>query len=478
MKFRLRTIFSTAAMLACPAILLGVCAADVSAYQGVTSPTENTVASPDSILVARSPDAEWTARSTRTLSQLPVLSLDSSCSRYGGIAGTKYASTGFFHAKKIKNRWWLVDPDGHLFINKGVTSVRTINSEGAKASLRQKFGTEKKWAAFTSGLLLQHGFNGLGPWSDRVTLPCPETPLVYTKLWNFMSAYGKQRGGIYQASGHTGYPQGCPFIFDPEFPEFCMKHAAQLRDTKDDPWLLGHFTDNELPWKIGMLENYLKLPNDDPGHRAATQWLARRHGPDLKLKKITRKDRTEFLAFAADTYFKIVTSAIRKHDPNHLVLGSRFHGHTLKNPSVFQAAGRHLDVVSVNYYHAWSPDLNLVHSWEENAKKPILITEWYAKAEDSGLSNTSGAGWLVKTQADRAAFYQNFTLGLLESRVCVGWHWFRYCDNDPAEKGTDPSNRDANKGIFSNRYQPYQELLGAMKEVNRRTYSIIEHFDK
>lgn len=117
-------------------------------------------------------------------------------------------------------------------------------------------------------------------------------------------------------------------------------------------------------------------------------------------------------------------------------------------------------------------------SWEKSSKKPILITEWYAKAEDSGLGNTSGAGWLVKTQKDRAAFYQNFTLGLLESRVCVGWHWFRYCDNDPTEKGTDPSNRDANKGLFTNRYQPYSELLQSTKEVNLRTHSIINHFDK
>jgi len=174
----------------------------------------------------------------------------------------------------------------------------------------------------------------------------------------------------------------------------------------------------------------------------------------------------------------IVTSAIRKHDPNHLILGSRFHGRVLKVPSLLEAAGRHLDVISVNYYHAWTPNVELMTTWERSAKKPILITEWYAKAEDSGLGNTSGAGWLVKTQADRAAFYQNFTLGLLESKVCVGWHWFRYSDNDPQEKGTDPSNLDANKGIVSSRYRPYKELLRSMKQINFRTQGIIEYFDQ
>ena len=468
--------------LAIAAILISACAENVSAFQTSTAPTEKAVEPPaaelDSILVAPGHRGEWTAKPTRTLARLPQLSLDPSFSRYGGVAETKYAATGFFHTRKIGNRWWLVDPDGHLFIHKGVTSVKMLRSDGAKASFRKKFGNKEKWASSTSDLLIQHGFNGLGPWCDRRMLPCPETPLVHTKIWNFMSTYGKQRGGTYQASGHIGYPQDCPFIFDPEFPEFCMKHARRLSDSKNDPWLLGHFTDNELPWRIGMLDNYLKLPATDPGNRAATDWLARRHGPDFQPDQIVAKDRADFLAFAADTYFSIVTAAIRKHDPNHLILGSRFHGRVIKVPSLFEAAGRHLDVVSVNYYHAWTPDLDLMSSWEENSKKPILITEWYAKAQDSGLGNTSGAGWLVRTQADRAAFYQNFTLGLLESRVCVGWHWFRYSDNDPTEKGTDPSNRDANKGIFSNRYQPYQELLSAMKDVNLRTYSIIEHFDK
>ena len=30
--------------------------------------------------------------------------------------------------------------------------------------------------------------------------------------------------------------------------------------TKDDPYLLGHFSDNELPWKLGALKSYLALP--------------------------------------------------------------------------------------------------------------------------------------------------------------------------------------------------------------------------
>ena len=96
---------------------------------------------------------------------------------------------------------------------------------------------------------------------------------------------------------------------------------------------------------------------------------------------------------------------------------------------------------------------------------------------DSGMGNTGGAGWLVKTQRERGEFYENFTLGLLASKACVGWHWFKYIDNDPKEKKSDPSNRDSNKGMLNNRYEPYTPLLDSMKRINQRAYRLADYFD-
>ena len=59
----------------------------------------------------------------------------------------------------------------------------------------------------------------------------------------------------------------------------------------------------------------------------------------------------------------------------------------------------------------------------------------------------------------------------------VGWDWFKYMDNDPNDKGADPSNRDSNKGILNNRYEPYSPLLAAMKQINERVYSLADYFD-
>lgn len=450
-------------------------AALLLAPQGVEGKTPGSL--PNSVKVARSPDRPWSEKETRTLAALPPIASDAEASPFGGFPEASEEATGFFRTVQRGGRWWLVDPEGHLFIHRGVTSVRQIHSPGANQGMMARFGSETAWAESTRKMLHETGFNGLGAWCDEEKLQPNRSELVYTKLWNFMSSYGKKRGGTYQKSGHTGYPNNCPFIFDPEFPAFCDARAADLAATKDDPWLLGHFTDNELPWNLEMLENYLGLPENDHGYRAAMKWLQERHGADASLSDVTEADRNDFVAYAADTYFSIVSRAIRKYDPNHLVLGSRFHGRAVRLPQLFEAAGRHVDVVSVNYYHAWTPDPELLASWANHSGKPIIISEWYAKAADSGLANTSGAGWFVRTQADRAAFYQNFTLGLLESKVCVGWHWFRYSDNDPEERGTDPSNLDANKGMVSNRYVPYRPLIMGMKDINTRTFGIIEHFD-
>jgi hypothetical protein len=289
-------------------------------------------------------------------------------------------------------------------------------------------------------MLRQHGFNSLDAWSDVEPLRKASPEIIHARLWSFMAAYGKKRGWTFQQPGHTGYPGDCIFVFDPEFESFCNDYAQQLAGEKNDPWLLGHFSDNELPLRATALRNYLALPAKDPGYRAALDWLRTRRGAEASAKDITPQDEKDFLAVVVDRYYRIVSQAIRKHDPNHLFLDSRFYGADVPCREIFKAAGPHADVLSVNYYRVWTPKREHLEMWERESGKPVLIAEWYAKGADSGLANTGGAGWLVRTQRERGLFYENFTLGLLESRVCVGWHWFKYVDNDlTTRKWTHPT---------------------------------------
>ena len=430
--------------------------------------------------VQTKPGNAWKPYPTRTLDDLP--DVKAANPGYGlepvwRAPGVPGESHGLLLPCQARRPMVAGRPEGRLFIHRAVVSVSPLRTPGAQDALKAKFGHEAAWAADTTDLLRSHGFNGLGAWSDTERLRAVPRPLVYTRIWNFMSSYGKKRGGTYQQPGHTGYPNDCIFVFDPEFEAFCDQHASQLSAGRDDPWLLGHFSDNELPLKRSALKNYLSLPADDPGHQAAFAWLQARHGTGATAQDITEMDERDFLAFVVDRYHRIVSGAIKKYDSHHLFLGSRFHGPDLDRAEIFRAAGPYLDVVAVNYYRAWSPDPKKLATWERESGRPILITEWYAKGADSGFPNTGGAGWIVRTQVDRGRFYQNFALGLLESKVCVGWHWFKYADNDPADTKADPSNRDSNKGIVNARYEPYPPLLDAMRQLNERAYTAVKHFD-
>jgi hypothetical protein len=425
---------------------------------------------------------DYVAMDTRTIDHLQNFEPNkkSQLSKYGGNKKYQIEASGFFRTEKIDGRWWIVDPEGYLFIHKAVNGLKRGGSKRNKKGHGEKFSSPVDWMTQTTQMIKDNGFNGAGSWSEDDIIREMQTDgknqLAYTINLSFMSSYGKKRGGTYAVPGHTGYPNSTIFVFDEEFKTFCNEKAQELVKFKDDSNLLGYFSDNEMPFKSSNLEGYLTLENkNDQGYLAAKKWLADK---EIDESDITDEIRNEFRAFCGETYFSIVNEAIKKYDPNHLFLGARLYSSEKNNEAFMRAAGKYIDVVSCNYYGRWTPRENELDNWANWTGKPFMITEWYVKGEDSGLPNVTGAGWIVKTQHDRGLFYQNYTLKLLESQSCVGWHWFKYIDNDPEQEGTELSNMDANKGIVNNDYDEYFPLLNLMKEVNLHTYDLIEYFDK
>lgn len=429
--------------------------------------------------VARKPAEEWTLREVSLVADLPEAVRTAPAdarSGFGGDARSRGEGTGFFRVERAGGGWQMVDPDGHPFFNLAVVGVRSFNGQSAttQAALAEQFGDSGTWAATARQQLLDHGFNGLGSWSETDAFRDETRRVPYTLIWNLMSRYGAERGGTFQLPGHIGYPEGAMFVFDPGFETFCERVAAELAATADDPWLVGHFSDNELPFHRDVLDRFLRLPGSEPGRVAAEAWLAGRRGNGTA-GDLTDDERSAFQGYVADRYYRIVSTAIRRHDPNHLYLGSRLHGAAVRSEPVWRAAAKYCDVVAVNLYYVWTPTPDLMNTWIDWADRPFMITEWYAKGMDTGLPNVSGAGWVVRTQADRGRFYQHFALAMMASRHCVGLHWFRYMDNDPADLTVDPSNRDSNKGIVSIRFEPYDDLLALMRELNDRAYTVLDY---
>ena len=435
------------------------------------------------VAVRSSPTAPWVDYPTRTLDLLDgykpagdTAKLD----QYGGLLGHQEKATGFFYPKKVGPRWWLVDPDGNLFLHVGVVAVGTGSSKTVKENFSKKFSSKENWADATTALLNDYGFNGTGAWSDTQQLRSAKKPVAYTVIKNFAADYAKSKGLARPSVGHSGFLNDSIPIFSEDFPAFCEASARSLAATRDDPWLLGHFSDNEL--LAPVLDSYLKFDLNDPvqapNYRAAVAWLAQRKGKaDVSAKDITAQDRAEFMGYVFETYFRIASEAIRHADPNHLYLGSRLHSREKENPYVLKAAGKYCDVIAINYYRVWGPDLDEMRDWTGWSGKPVIITEWYAKGDDVGFPNTTGAGWIVKAQRDRGLYYQHYVLGCLEAGNCVGWHWFKYLDNDINDLHADPSNRDSNKGVVRVDYSPYTEAMELMRQVNREVYPLAGFFD-
>lgn len=429
----------------------------------------------------------WTAYPTRTLDRLKSFKLrrtDPASDQYGGRKDVSLEATGFFRTQKIGDRWWLVDPEGHPFIFKGVTAFSVGHSERQKNALSDKYGSREAWADAEMDHLRSLGFNGLGAWSDVRSVRKSSKPMPYTVIVSPMGRYKgvhiKRFGGKYLKHGWQNYRFDLAMVFDPDFDKFVESELAKVEAYRDDPWLVGYFTDNEIPWVNDALDRHLTLlAHDEPAYLAVREWFDARKGKGAKPEDITPEDRSAFSAFYLETYLSKVTAALRKHDPNHLYLGCRFNQwkEELHNPAMFEVAGRYMDVISVNHYQRWTPDMEEITNFGKWSGKPFMVTEFYTKGEDSGLPNSSGAGWNVHTQQERGWFYQNFCLALLESKCCVGWHWFKYMDNDPEDTTTDYSNRDSNKGLVTWDFEPYAPMLDLMKQFNDRTLRLIDYLD-
>jgi len=411
----------------------------------------------------------WTRTQTTLLAHLqgfapaPVV-----LGKYGGRTDRKEKATGFFYTKQSDGGWVFVDPEGNHYFSIGVCSISPQNEAvDHKEAFAKTFSDSTDWAKKTHAMLVGNlRFNSLGCWSDWKTFKAARTDAPYVLRWNMMASFARKKSVAREEYGHTGFKDDILPVFDKEFADHCDEVCREMAETREDPWLIGHFSDNELPFTSkDILKRYLKAPPKDESHIAATLFL-KKNG--ITEGAIASEHDIEFTGLVLRTYYKTVHDAIRKHDPNHLILGSRLHGKTSNQDICYTASGPFVDVVSINYYHRWTPVQDELNRRAELAMKPILITEFYAKSADSGLNNSKGAGFTVPTQKDRGRFYENFSIGLLKNRNVVGWHWFRYID-DGDLKTKDFSS---NKGIVNVQYQEYRELSTSMQAINSAVYQL------
>ncbi|HXO89802.1 MAG TPA: hypothetical protein VN849_03355, partial [Stellaceae bacterium] len=168
-------------------------------------------------------------------------------------------------------------------------------------------------------------------------------------------------------------------------------------------------------------------------------------------------DLQAFNRLFAEAYFRIVAAAIRRHDPHHLYLGSRFQART---PEAVETCAKYCDVVSFNVYREELAGEEWRHF--HALGKPALIGEFHFGSTDTGLF------WPglfdVAAEDQRGPAYATYLRSALANPDIVGCHWFQYVDEPLTGRLLDGEN--GHMGFVSVTDRPYEGLVSAAHEAN------------
>ena len=411
------------------------------------------------------------------------------------VADVKEKATGFFRVvQRPDGRWWAIDPLGRGTVLMGVDHVRYNGhwSQRTKRSVhhevnKKKFPNKADWEEDTLKRLKDWGFNLLGAGCDPAL---ERRGLVHTRFLSMGDSLCRDTrdDALWICPNEHRPCSAFPNVFDPLFPSYC-DYVARRRcaEEKDDHWLFGYFIDNELAWwgrgrlGTGLFDAVMKKPETHSAKAFLLSFLKERGVTDKPSDEV----KLEFLKLAAERYFGIASAAIRRHDPNHLVMGARFAGIGGAHDVVWEIAGKYCDLVTFNIYPWADLDRNAVflsssakakHVTEAFAeryalvKRPMLITEWSFPALDSGLPCTGGAGQRFRTQRERTAATELFAKTMLATPSLLGYDYFMWVD-EPEEGISDAFPEDSNYGLINLQGEAYPEITemftALQKDVGR-----------
>jgi hypothetical protein len=315
-------------------------------------------------------------------------------------------------------------------------------------------------------------FTTIGGWSDFRTLQrCRDVDVAFTPVL------------------HVGSSAGVPWwnMWDTNIIARMHQIARdQILPLRDDPRLLGYYSDNEMGWWNAAL---LKLTLEQaPGSDQRRQFIdllrKRYHEQWAELQKDFEIENAEsfedlsqrgmlylrpggqgirvyrqFLGLMAERYYALVKAVIRTYDDRGLILGDRYQ--SFFYPEVVRACREHVDVVSGNLNAAWSDGtfprfyLDTLHSL---TGKPVLVSEFYmaARQNRSGNKNRSGTFPTVTTQKQRAAGFRTTVQALAQTPYVVGADWFQYYDEPRHGRG---DGEDYDFGLVDVFNRPYERLV-------------------
>lgn len=430
-------------------------------------------------------------------------------SEYGGSLKYKVNGTGFFRVEKIEDKWWFVDPAGHLFLSLGANGIGP-NASSNFAPPKGAY-TLTPPEGFDSDIIMARQRFGRIPDNensatqfDTVVMPVPwnlyrryggENTMekAMEKVADRMSLWGMNTVGgwgstgkhrkpymTYVQSGRTTNIFGLTDIYVPGFKENIEEAIKKsVESTVNDDMLIGYFIGNEPAFcnQENRLAELIMEANDSVPMKQAYLKFIKEHGESTESNK----------AFAYKTfrgYVKTICETTKKYDPNHLILGIRF-GRGVPTTEVLTISKDYFDVYSFNNY-GMNPMVEnnvnygtmTVSEEPENTGRnifdevykitglPMIIGEYHFGTTDRALGESLVR---VNSQEERGIAYRNYSEAALSHPALIGLAWFQWNDQEMFGRR---DGENYNIGLVDITDRPYPHMVDAIKAVSENCYEI------
>ncbi len=442
--------------------------------------------------------------------------------RFGGLPGSRerfgLKKTGFFHLEKVKLAEGksvdsLVDPDGNIFFQLAVCPLQPGDActyikgrEGVYewlpsysgeyqsaffqgkdnfsfyiSNVIRKYGEPfdyEKWSARMMGRLRAFGFNSIGAFGGQsaataaMNVPfTPGLPLQHYKVKHLLEGF-----------------------FDPFDSEIRAKVSSIVSETAakdaENPLIIGYFLENEqqfsdipklVPAIRGNVPAKLALVKMlEAKYKTSSAFSAAWGVPIASFDELSgislmasnpasAKDLNEYQELFIEEYFKVICESFRKADKNHMLVGTRLLPSAANNEAVNRISGKHMDILSVNYYTD-AFDASFLERLNRQSGLPILLSEWSYGTDEQGLA---GGVRNVKSQTERGNAYRNYVEQGAALPFVVGIQWFSAVDQALTGRWFQKYNgENMNIGIFNVADRPYKDFAAEASKGNYGVYGV------
>jgi hypothetical protein len=366
---------------------------------------------------------------------------------------------GFFHLERQEGTWWLVDPDGQRFVTIGMNHVEPslvlsdVNRRQTLARYGRGFVTDRgapdregpevqRWLKDAMAQVRSWGFNTLGMHN-----PVPQSEMPYVAVFRPAKIDSWQKQPVFP----DPFDPATAADIDRQAAAFCAKHA-------EDELVLGYGFNDWVDWHLTpgrrnpWIAAIMAMPPDAPGKRVWVDHLRGRYESVAEAAQayavrattweefaaqrsfgapnaLTQEDTLSFLPIVARQWYTTVASAVRRHDPNHLILGDKLDASYDFPDWIDPVVDEAFDLVYLQWFARFDQQQERLDRFYANTGKAVLIG-------DSGFSTPSPflaepKPVQVDSSEEVGREYERYLEAVMRQPYVVGWHWCGYIMGSP-----------------------------------------------